>query len=71
MGGNFTATILMLALWCALCFLVPLDSVLLVSYAGDYYKFNEMWKGGLPVTLATMVFFSAFLLVVPPMLGAM
>ena len=70
-GGNFTATILMLALWCALCFLVPLDSVLLVSYAGDYYKFNEMWKGGLPVTLATMVFFSAFLLVVPPMLGAM
>ncbi len=70
-GGNFTATILMLALWCALCFLVPLDSVLLVSYAGGYYKFNEMWKGGLPVTLATMVFFSAFLLVVPPMLGAM
>lgn len=70
-GGNFTATILMLALWCALCFLVPLDSVLLVSYAGGYYKFNEMWKGGLPVTIATMVFFSAFLLVVPPMLGAM
>lgn len=69
-GGNFTATILMLALWCALCFLVPLDSVLLVSYAGGYYKFNEMWKGGLPVTIATMVFFSAFLLVVPPMLGA-
>ncbi|HIW75691.1 MULTISPECIES: SLC13 family permease [Gordonibacter] len=69
-GGNFTATILMLALWCALCFLVPLDSVLLVSYAGGYYKFNEMWKGGLPVTLATMVFFSAFLLIVPPLLGA-
>lgn len=69
-GGNFTATILMLALWCALCFLVPLDSVLLVSYAGGYYKFNEMWKGGLPVTIATMAFFSAFLLVVPPMLGA-
>ena len=70
-GGNFTATILMLALWCALCFLVPLDSVLLVSYAGGYYKFNEMWKGGLPVTIATMVFFSAFLLVVPPMVGAL
>lgn len=70
-GGNFTATILMLALWCALCFLVPLDSVLLVSYAGGYYKFNEMWKGGLPVTIATMAFFSAFLLIVPPLLGAM
>lgn len=70
-GGNFTATILMLALWCALCFLVPLDSVLLVSYAGGYYKFNEMWKGGLPVTIATMVFFSVFLLVVPPMMGAL
>lgn len=70
-GGNFTATILMLALWCALCFLVPLDSVLLVSYAGGYYKFNEMWKGGLPVTIATMVFFSVFLLVVPPLFGAL
>ena len=69
-GGNYTATIVMLALWCALCFLVPLDSVLLVSYAGGYYKFNEMWKGGLPVTIATMVFFSAVLLILPPMLGA-
>ncbi|MDO4290872.1 MAG: SLC13 family permease [Eggerthellaceae bacterium] len=69
-GGNFTATILMIALWCALCFLVPLDSVLLVSYAGGYYKFNEMWKGGLPTTIATLVFFSAFLLIVPPLLGA-
>lgn len=69
-GGNFTATILMLALWCALCFLVPLDAVLLVSYAGGYYKFNEMWKGGLPTTISTMVIFSAFLLIVPPMIGA-
>lgn len=69
-SGNYTATILMIALWCALCFLVPLDSVLLVSYAGGYYKFNEMWKGGLPITIATMVFFSAFLLLVCPMVGA-
>ena len=69
-SGNYTATILMIALWCALCFLVPLDSVLLVSYAGGYYRFNEMWKGGLPITVATLVFFSAFLLIVPPLLGA-
>lgn len=69
-SGNYTATILMIALWCALCFLVPLDSVLLVSYAGGYYKFNEMWKGGLPITVATMVFFSAFLLIVCPLVGA-
>ena len=70
-GGNFTATILMIALWCALCFLVPLDSVLLVSYAGGWYKFNEMFKGGLPTTIITFVVFSVFLLVVPPMLGAL
>lgn len=69
-GGNYTATILMLALWCALCFLVPLDSVLLVSYSRGFYKFGEMWKGGLPTTIITFVVFSAFLLIVPAMLGA-
>lgn len=70
-GGNFTATALMLALWCALCFLVPLDSVLLVSYSRGYYKFGEMFKGGLPTTIITFVVFSVCLLVIPPMMGAL
>ncbi len=70
-SGNFTATIFMISIWCALCFLVPLDSVLLVSYAPGYYKFNEMFKGGLPVTIATLVVTSAWLLIIPPMIGAL
>lgn len=70
-SGNYTATALMVAVWCALCFLVPLDSVLLVSYAGGYYKFDEMMKGGLPTTISTLVWMSLFLLLIPPMVGAL
>ena len=70
-GGNYTAMALSLAIWCALCFLVPLDSVLLVSFAGGWYKFGEMIKGGLPVTIAVFVFCSIFLLIIPPMVGAL
>lgn len=70
-GGNYTGTIFMIAVWCALCFLVPLDSVLLVSYAPGYYKFNEMFKGGLPTTIAVLVVTSVWLLIVPPMVGAL
>lgn len=70
-GGNYTATGLMLALWCALCFLVPIDSVLLVSYSRGFYKFGEMFKGGLPTTIITFVVCSACLLIIPPMMGAL
>ena len=69
-SGNYTATILMIALWCAYAFIVPLDSVLLVSYAGGYYKFSEMWKGGVPTTIAAMIIFSIAFLVIPPLVGA-
>lgn len=69
-GGNYTAMMLSLAVWCALCFLIPLDSVLLVSYAGGWYKFNEMIKGGGPVTITTFVIFSICLLTIVPMMGA-
>ncbi len=69
-GGNYTGTIFMIAVWCALCFLVPLDSVLLVAYAPGYFKFNEMFKGGLPTTIAVLVITSVWLLVIPPMVGA-
>ena len=70
-GGNYTATALMLALWCALCFLVPIDSVLLVSYSHGFYKFGEMFKGGLPTTIITFVVFSICLLTIPAMVGAL
>lgn len=70
-GGNYTATILTIAVWCALCMIVPLDSVLLVSYAGGWYKFGEMAKGGIPVTVAGLAIFSACLLTIPPLMGAM
>lgn len=70
-GGNYTATILTIAVWCALAMIVPLDSVLLVSYAGGWYKFGEMAKGGIPVTIAGLAIFSACLLAIPPLLGAL
>ncbi len=70
-GGNYTATILTIAVWCALCMIVPLDSVLLVSYAGGWYKFGEMAKGGIPITVAGLAIFSACLLVIPPLVGAL
>ena len=69
-GGNYTGTIFMIATWCALVFLIPLDSVLLVSYAPGYYKFGEMLKGGLPTTIVTFIITSAWLLVIPSMIGA-
>lgn len=69
-GGNYTATILTIAVWCALAMMVPLDSVLLVSYAGHWYKFDEMAKGGVPVTAAALAIFCVCLLVIPPALGA-
>lgn len=53
--GMITAMSLSVAIWCAWCFLVPLDSVLLVSYSYGYFRFGEMAKSGAPITVALLV----------------
>ncbi len=68
-SGNISAMLFVVTFWSALAFIVPLDSVLLVSYANGFYKFNELWKGGLPVTVLCLVVACVLLPIICPLLG--
>lgn len=68
-SGNVTAMAIMVAIWAACAFVIPLDSVPLVTYARGYYKFGEMWKGGLPTTIVLLVATCIFLPLMAGVLG--
>ena len=67
--GEIAIMAFVVAVWSALAFIIPLDSVLLVTYGYDYYKFGEMAKGGVPVTVAGLILFCIFLPIMCPLLG--
>lgn len=67
--GEIAIMAFVVAVWSALAFIIPLDSVPLVTYGYGYYKFGEMWKGGVPITIVGLVLFCIFLPIMCPLLG--
>jgi sodium-dependent dicarboxylate transporter 2/3/5 len=50
-------------------FLLPLDAVPLVTYSAGYYKFYDMWKPGLIISIVWVIVMTAVMLLFAPMLG--
>jgi sodium-dependent dicarboxylate transporter 2/3/5 len=50
-------------------FLLPLDAVPLVTYSAGYYKFYDMWKPGLVISIAWVIVMTAVMMIFAPMLG--
>ena len=67
--GEIAIMAFVVAIWSALAFIIPLDAVPLVTYGYGYYKFGEMWKGGVPATIVGLILFCIFLPIMCPLLG--
>lgn len=50
-------------------FLLPLDAVPLVTYSKGYYKFYDMWKPGLVISIIWVIVMTVAMLTIGPMLG--
>jgi sodium-dependent dicarboxylate transporter 2/3/5 len=50
-------------------FLLPLDAVPLVTYSKGYYKFYDMWKPGLVISIIWVIVMTAAMLTIGPLLG--
>ena len=68
-GGEVAAMVMICAVWSADAFLLPLDAVPLVTYPAGWYKFNEMWKGGIVPTIVMIICSVALFVPVSALLG--
>ena len=50
-------------------FLLPLDAVPLVTYSKGYYKFYDMWKPGIIISIVWVIIMTAAMLTIGPALG--
>jgi sodium-dependent dicarboxylate transporter 2/3/5 len=50
-------------------FLLPLDAVPLVTYSRGYYKFYDMWKPGLVISIIWVIVMTTAMLTLGPRLG--
>lgn len=69
MGISPAALVLPLAFTTSAAFLLPLDSVALVTYSTGYYTFADYFKGGLLPSIAWVIVTTAVLAAIGPMLG--
>lgn len=69
MGISPAALVLPLAFTTSAAFLLPLDSVALVTYSTGYYTFGDYFKGGVLPSIAWVIVTTIVLAVVGPMLG--
>lgn len=69
MGISPAALVLPLAFTTSAAFLLPLDSVALVTYSTGYYSFGDFFKGGWLPSIAWVIVTTVVLAVVGPMLG--
>ena len=60
-GFHPAVMIVPLALNCAICMLVPLDSVPILTYGKGYYTFKDYAKAGIPATIVLIVLFAVWL----------
>lgn len=68
-GANPALFVLPIIFTASCAFLLPLDAVPLVTYSAGYYKFYDMWKPGLVISIAWVIVMTAVMLIFAPMLG--
>lgn len=69
MGISPAALVLPLAFTTSAAFLLPLDSVALVTYSTGYYTFGDYFKGGWLPSVAWVIVTTIVLAIIGPMLG--
>ena len=69
-SGQSPALFALPVIFTASCaFLLPLDAVPLVTYSKGYYKFYDMWKPGLVISIIWVIVMTIAMLTIGPLLG--